>query len=125
MSPGSGPVETRDGESDMVTFEIANKPDPGIIIREVGEPPDIRYRYDWDERGDPTPEDFERVGMLEVKLVSAMTDWDGDVLEAAEEAHEAIVNLRETMSEQRGLEESQRREVRMGNLEGLPEVEKR
>lgn len=115
----------RSGESDMVTFEVENVPEPRFQIRQVGDDPDIRYRYDHTERGNPTPEDFERVNHLEVKLVVAMGDWDGEVAEAAEEAHEALVDLKDAMADARSLDEEQRQDVALGNLEGLPEVTKR
>lgn len=118
-------VDEFSGESDMVTFEVEGKPDSGIVIRQIGDDPDIRYRYHWDERGSPTPEDFERIGHLEVKLVVAMADWDGEILEAADTAHEALVDLKDAMCDARDLDDEQRQQVMLGNLEALPEVVKR
>jgi hypothetical protein len=112
-----------EGESDMVTFEVFNKPELRFRILQTGETPTVRYQYDWAERGSPTPEQFERVGYLEVKLVGMMPDIeDDDVREAADEAHEAIVELKNAMCDARGLDEEQRKEVLMGNLEYLPEI---
>ena len=117
-------VDRRDGESDMVTFERFNKPDPAFRVEQVGSDPDIRYRYDWSDRGEPTPEQFERVGHLEVKLVTMLNDLDGDAEAAGDAAHEAIVELRNAMMAQRDLNEDQRQQVAMGNLEALPEVDR-
>lgn len=117
-------VDRRSGESDMVTFERVNKPDPAFRVEQVGADPDIRYRYDWSDRGEPTPEQFERVGHLEVKLVTMLNDLDGDAEAAGDAAHEAIVDLRNAMMDQRDLDEDQRQQVAMGNLEALPEVDR-
>lgn len=121
---GSERIDRRAGESDMITFERIGVPEPGLRIEQVGSDPDIRYRYDWDDRGEPVPEDFERIGHVEVKLVAAMPDMDGEVREAADEAHEAIVDLKDAMCDARDLDDEQRQEVLMGNLDGLPEVER-
>jgi len=53
-----------------------------------------------------------------------MTDWDGEVESKAEGAHEALVELRNAMCDARDLDDEQRQEVNMGNLDALPEVEK-
>ena len=123
MSEGSeAEIDRRDGESDLVTFERIGKPDPRFRVEQVGDDPDLRYRYHWDDRSDPTPEQFERVGHLEVKLVTMLNELDGEAEDAGDAAHEALVELRNAMMDQRDLDEEQRQEVAMGNLEGLPEV---
>ena len=124
MSDGDD-IVTRPGKSDLVTFEIVNKPEPKIRIEQVGPDPDIRWRYDWSERGYPTPEMFERVGHAEVLVVGMMPDTDGDLRQALDAAHDAILEVERVMCEMRGLDEEQAGEVVMGNLDGLPEVEKR
>lgn len=121
MESDSGVIH--EGESDMVTFEVFNKPDPRFLIKQVGEDPSVLYQYDWEDRGSPTPEQFERVGHIEVKLVSMLPDLeDEEVREAADEAYEALVELKDAMCEARGLDQEQRQEVVMGNLEYLPEI---
>ena len=119
---GEAEIDRRDGESDMVTFERIGKPDPLFHVEQVGADPDIRYRYDWSDRAEPTPEQFERVGYLEVKLVTMLNDLEGEAEAAGDAAHDAIVELRNAMMDQRDLDEEQRQDVAMGNLEGLPEV---
>lgn len=118
-------IDYRSGDSDMVTFERVGMPDPGIRIEQIGDDPDIRYRYEWDERGQPTPEQFERANHLEVLLVSMMTALDGEVYEQAGVVHDELAELLRVMCEERGLDEEQTQEVLMGNLDGLPEVEQR
>lgn len=118
-------VDRRSGESDMVTFERENVPEPSFRIEQVGSDPEITYRYDWDERGEPTPEEFERLGHLEVKLVTMMTDLTDEVDEEAQAAHEALVELKRAMMDCRDLDEEQRQGLAMGNLSALPEVSKR
>lgn len=108
----------------MITFERVGKPEPAFEIQQIGEDPDIRYRYHWDECGDPTPEEFERVTDIETKLAVLSGQLSGDVEAAAIEALEAIQNLQSVMLDARDLDEEQRLEVSMGNLEGLPEVER-
>lgn len=107
----------------MVTFIVEDKPAPPFIVESVHEP-DVRWRYSWDERGDPTPEQFERVSYLDVSLAVMLPDLEGEVKEKAEAARQAIAELREAMIDERELDEEQRREISMGNLDALPEVEK-
>lgn len=120
-------VDVHEGLGPFTVFEVEGKPDPMFKIQQVGHDPEIRYRYHWEDRGKPTPEDFERVGHVEVKLVGMMPDIeDPDVEEAADEAHKAIVELKKTMAEARGIPEGDdRMDLMLGNLDVLPEVEKR
>lgn len=108
--------------SSITRFKDENKPEPSFRFEQVGSDPDVCYRVDWDERGHPTPRDFHRVNMLEVKLVVGMTGWGGEVQEMAEAAHDAIAELAEAMCDARGLNDEQRQQVLLGNLDGLPEV---
>lgn len=117
-------IDRRGGESDMVTFERVGMPDPPLRIEQIGDDPDLRYRYEWDDRGEPTPEQFERVGHLEVKLAVLAGDLGGDPAEKATEALDAIQELQEAMIDDRDLSDEQRQEVALGNLDGLPEVER-
>ncbi len=109
----------------MVTFERVSVPEPAVRIEQVGEDPDIRYRYEWDERGEPTPEQFERVTNLEVKLAVMMNDLDGEVLEQAHTVLDELAELQRVMCGERDLDSVQEQQVLMGNIDGLPEVESR
>lgn len=124
-SSGGEEIDYYPGDSDMVTFERVGVPTPPFRIEQVGDDPDIRYRYEWDERGEPTPEQFERVGLLEVKLAVLSGDLDGEVEEKAMDALEAVQELKSSMCDARGLDDEQRQEVGLGNLDGLPEVSRR
>lgn len=122
---GADDVTEHDGASDLVTFEVTGKPTPRFRIETIGRDPDIRYRYAWADRGTPTPEQFERVGHLEVKLVGMMPDLEpGAVRQAADDAHQALVDLKTALMDARDLGRDQRQELALGNLDGLPEVEK-
>jgi len=118
-------VDECSGDSDMVTFERVGVPEPAVRIEQVGDDPDIRYRYEWEERGDPTPEQFERVSHLEVKLAVMMNDLDGEVEEQADAVLDELQTLQRMMIDARDLDDEQAQEVSMGNLDGLPEVESR
>ncbi|WP_253737981.1 hypothetical protein [Halohasta salina] len=120
-----GRVDEYSGDSDMVTFERVSVPEPAVRIEQVGEDPDIRYRYEWDERGEPTPEQFERVTNLEVKLAVMMNDLDGEVLEQAHTVLDELAELQRVMCGERDLDSVQEQQVLMGNIDGLPEVESR
>lgn len=115
---------TRQGAREDTIFEIKEKPDPKLIIEPVGTQPHTRWRYQWPERGDPSPELFDRVSSLEVTLAVLLTDLDDDHEDHAIEALYAIQSLHQAMVEKRGLEGDARRNVLMGNLDGLPEVER-
>jgi hypothetical protein len=121
----SDEVDLRPGESEMITFERVGRPTPPFRIEPVGEDPDIRYQYHWANRGQPTPEQFERVGHLEVKLVAMLPDLDDEqVRAAADDVHDAIVQLKSAMANARDLDDEQRQDIAQGNLDGLPEVER-
>jgi hypothetical protein len=124
MSDENEQTTVHEGENDHTQFAVRHAPDPEVRIEETGESPEVTWSYEHDERGQPTPEDFDRVGSLEVKLVVAMTDWDGEVLEAAEEVHDALTELKTAMMDARNLDDEQRQQIALGNLDALPEVTK-
>lgn len=111
--------------SDFSRFVDVNQPEPEFIIQQVGDAPEIVWEVDYEKRGNPTPRDFETINAAEVKLVVAMADPPDEVQAAVDEAHDAIVNLQEAMMDARDLDDEQRQELRMGNLDALPEVEMR
>lgn len=116
-------VNEYSGENDMVTFEQINTPQPTVQIEQIGDDPEIRYRYDWEQRGEPTPEQFERVNHLEVKLAVMMTDLTDELEEQADIVLDELQALQRMMIDTRNLNEEQAKDVSMGNLDGLPEVE--
>jgi len=105
-------------------FEYSDKPEPDVVFEEVGDN-QIVWEVDWPERGTPTPEEFDRVGDIEVKTVVVGTDLPDEVQEEVDTVHDAVVELKEAMMDCRDLSEEQRQELTMGNLDALPEVEKR
>jgi hypothetical protein len=112
------------GDSDSVTFEIVDEREPLFETQLVSDA-DIRYRYRWQDRGHPAPEDFHRVSHLEVLLVSMATDFDGELEAAADEAHRALMDLKQAMADARGLDDQDRQDIMLGNIDALPEVERR
>lgn len=116
-------ITTHAGASDFVTFEVVGAPAPEFRIEPVGDDPDIRYRYQYDDRGYPTPEQFERVGHLEVRAAVLSADLDDDLAEDAVAVLEAIQSLRSAMADARELDDEQRQDIALGNLDALPEVE--
>lgn len=115
---------TRQGAHDDTVFEITEKPAPELIIEPHGQQRKTRWRYRWPERGDPSPELFDRVSSLEVKLAVLLTDLDEDLEGHGYDALEAIQSLHKAMVERRGLKGDEKRNVLMGNLDSLPEVER-
>jgi len=118
-------VDEYSADSDMITFERTNTPQPAVSIEQVGDDPDIRYRYDWQERGYPTPEQFERISHLEVKLAVMMNDVDGELGEQADVVLDELQTLERMMINARDLDDEQAQDVSMGNIDGLPEVVQR
>lgn len=111
-------------EGEFCEFEDENKPEPEMTVREVSRP-ETTFTVDWDEREKPTPRDFNRVGSLEVKLVTMVNSLPEELHEQLDAAQKEIVELRNQMLDARGIEDEQtRRQIHMGNLEALPEVSK-
>ncbi|WP_224337904.1 hypothetical protein [Haloprofundus halobius] len=106
-------------------FEYRNKPEPQVIIQPVGEEPSVTWVVDFPEQGAPRPEQFAAIGAAEIKLLTSTTEFDGELREKADAAHDALVELQKAMCDARGLDDEARKEVILGNLDALPEVEKR
>lgn len=117
-------IDVSSGDGDMVVFERVGVPKPEIQIEQVGDDPEIRYRYQWDDREYPSPELFERVMHLETKVAVMMNDLDGEINEQAGVVLDELQRLNQMMCNARNLDDEQMEDVVMGNLDGLPEVER-
>lgn len=107
----------------MTQFEYHGGEEPPFEIIEAHSSETI-WHVDREKRGNPAPRDFDSIGTAEVKVVVTMQELEGEAKEKAEEAHQAITDLKEAMIRQRELNPEEQQEMRMGNLHALPEVER-
>lgn len=105
-------------------FEVIGKPDPHISFKKNGNDPVSHYRWRWVDRPDVDAETFDAVADAQVKIAGAGAFMPDELDDEVSNAVGAIADLLHAMCEARDLTEEQTRNVVMGNLDSLPEVEK-
>lgn len=105
-------------------FEVIGEPGPHFSFEKNGDDPVSHYRWLWNDRQDIGAEEFDAVSDAQVKIAGAGAFMPDELDDEVSNAIGAIADLLHAMCEARDLTEEQTRNVVMGNLGSLPEVEK-